>query len=85
MKNTAQKLASNEDHEALTTFKDPDWKFPGLDLLSQKQDKADAGDIEGNAEIIKETLANFNIPVEKEGANICPRVTQFTLNPPSGI
>lgn len=85
LKNTAGKLASSEDHEALTTFSDPDWKFPGIDLLSQKQDKADAGDIEGNAEIIRETLANFNIPVEMEGANVGPRVTQFTLKPPSGI
>lgn len=85
LKNTAQKLASTDDHEALTTFSDPDWKLPGLDLLSQKQDKADAGDIEGNAAIIKETLANFNIPVEMEGANVGPRVTQFTLKPPSGI
>lgn len=85
MKNTAQKLASNEDHEALTTFSDPDWKLPGIDLLSKKEDKADAGDIEANAEIIRETLANFNIPVEMEGANVGPRVTQFTLKPPSGI
>lgn len=85
LKNTAQKLANSEDHEALTTFSDPDWKLPGVDLLSQKQDKADAGDIEGNAAIIKDTLANFNIDVEMEGANIGPRVTQFTLKPPSGI
>lgn len=85
LKNTAQKLASNEDHEALTTFSDPDWKLPGLDLLSQKQEKADAGDIDGNAKAIKETLANFNIPVEMEGANVGPRVTQFTLRPPTGV
>lgn len=84
-KNTAQKLSGNESHEALTTASDPDWKFPGLDLLIQKQDKADAGNVEGNAEIIKETLANFNIDVEMEGANIGPRVTQFTLKPPTGV
>ncbi len=83
-KNTAQKLASEENHSALITASDPDWKFPGLDLLNQKQDKADAGDVEGNAEIIKETLANFNMDVEMEGANIGPRVTQFTLKPPAG-
>lgn len=83
-KNTAQKLAPEENHSALITASDPDWKFPGLDLLNQKQDKADAGDVEGNAEIIKETLANFNMDVEMEGANIGPRVTQFTLKPPAG-
>lgn len=53
-------------------------------MLIQKQDKADAGDVEGNAEIIKETLANFNMDVEMEGANIGPRVTQYTLKPPAG-
>lgn len=83
-KNTAQKLTPEESHSALVTASDPDWKFPGLDLLNQKQDKADAGDVEGNAKIIKETLANFNMKVEMEGANIGPRVTQFTLRPPAG-
>ena len=64
---------------------DPDWRFPSMELLDQRQDKADAGDIQANAETIRETLANFNIDVEMEGANIGPRVTQYTLKPPSGI
>lgn len=85
LKNTAQKLAASEQHEALTTASDPDWKLPGMDLLIQKQDKADAGDVEGNAEIISQTFANFNINVEMEGANIGPRVTQYTLKPPTGV
>lgn len=85
MKNTAAKLAPIEQHAALTAPNDPDWKFPSIDLLSKKQDKADAGDVEGNAEIIKDTLNNFNIDVEMEGANIGPRVTQFTLRPPTGV
>mgnify|MGYP000707548163 CR=1 FL=1 len=85
LKNSAQKLAPAENHAALTTTSDPDWQFPGLDLLNQKQDKADAGDVEGNAEAIKETFANFNIEVEMEGANIGPRVTQYTLKPPTGV
>ncbi len=84
-KNTAEKLASSESHQALTTTSDPDWKFPSLNLLNQKQDKADAGDVEGNADIIKETFANFSINVDMEGANIGPRVTQFTLKPPAGV
>lgn len=86
LKNTAQKLTAAEAaHEALTTISDPDWKFPGMELLNQKQDKADAGDVEGNAELIKESLANFNINVDMEGANIGPRVTQYTLKPPTGV
>ena len=84
LKNTAEKLTPEQNHEALTVASDPTWELPSLDLLNQKQDKADAGDIEGNAEIIKETLANFNIHVAMEGANIGPRVTQYTLKPPAG-
>jgi len=84
MKNTAVKLTPEESHEALTEKKDPNWQFPGTDLLVKKQDKADAGDVQGNADIINETFSNFNIDVDMEGANVGPRVTQFTLKPPSG-
>jgi S-DNA-T family DNA segregation ATPase FtsK/SpoIIIE len=85
LKNTAQKLTPSENHAALTAASDPDWKLPSIDLLDQKQDRADAGDVEGNARIIKETLRNFSIEVEMEGANIGPRVTQYTLKPPTGV
>lgn len=84
LKNTAEKLAGGENHEALTTTKDPDWQFPSVNLLNQKQDKADAGDVNANAQTIHDTFENFNINVEMEGANIGPRVTQYTLKPPSG-
>lgn len=85
MKNTAKKLSETEAHAALTIANDPDWKLPTVSLLNQKQDKADAGDVNGNAEIIKSTMRNFNIDVEMEGANIGPRVTQYTLKPPTGV
>jgi S-DNA-T family DNA segregation ATPase FtsK/SpoIIIE len=85
LKNSAQKLNMTEDHAALTAASDPNWLFPDLTLLNQKQDKADAGDVEGNAQAIKETFDNFNIDVEMEGANIGPRVTQYTLKPPMGV
>ncbi|HEX5744491.1 MAG TPA: DNA translocase FtsK 4TM domain-containing protein [Candidatus Saccharimonadales bacterium] len=86
LKNSVQKkLAANEDHSALTTTGDPDWKFPSVSLLNQKQDKADAGDVNTNAQIIHDTFGNFSIEVEMEGANIGPRVTQYTLKPPTGV
>ncbi len=84
LKNTAATLTVQESHEALTEAVDPNWQFPTTDLLVKKQDKADAGDVKMNAEIIEDTFSNFNINVEMEGANIGPRVTQFTLKPPSG-
>lgn len=85
LKNTAQKLSQSETHEALTTASDPDWQLPTVALLNQKQDKADAGDVNGNAQTIHDTFSNFNIEVEMEGANIGPRVTQYTLKPPTGV
>ena len=70
---------------ALTIANDPNYKFPGIDLLNQKQDRADAGDVNAIAQTIKDTYANFNIEVEMEGANVGPRVTQYTMRPPTGV
>ncbi len=84
-KNAAQKVSPSDNHEALTTASDPGWKFPSINLLNQQQDKADAGNVASNAQSIQDTLANFNIPVEMEGANVGPRVTQFTLKPSNGV
>lgn len=83
-RNTAQKVAPAEEHSALTAASDPNWQLPPTSLLSHKQDKTDAGDVEGNARTIKESFDNFSIGVEMEGANIGPRVTQYTLKPPAG-
>ncbi len=85
LRNTAKQLSKEENHQALTVASDPDWQFPSLDLLNQKQDKADPGDVEANAATIRDTLSNFNIEVEMAEANIGPRVTQYTLKPPSGV
>lgn len=81
----AEKPILPESQVALTTQSDPNWQFPDVKLLDQKQDKADAGDVNANAQIIHDTFANFNIDVEMEGANVGPRVTQYTLKPPTGV
>ena len=70
---------------ALVAVSDPDWKMPSTDLLEKKQSPADAGNIQQNAYIIKSTLAEFGIDVEMEGANVGPRVTQYTMKPPAGV
>ncbi len=74
-----------EEQAALVTVSDPNWQPPSLDLLEKKQSPADAGDVQQNAMIIKNTLSEFDIDVEMEGANIGPKVTQYTLRPPSGV
>jgi len=85
LKNSVAKDKDAENQAALMAVSDPNWKAPGLDLLEKKQSPADAGDVQQNAKIIKETLAEFNISVDMEGANIGPKVTQYTLRPPSGV
>ncbi|MBQ1528536.1 DNA translocase FtsK 4TM domain-containing protein [Candidatus Saccharibacteria bacterium] len=77
--------AKPENKGALTSVADKDWKFPGTELLEKKQSPADAGNIQQNAVVIKSTLAEFGIDVEMEGANIGPRVTQYTMRPPAGV
>lgn len=74
-----------EERAALVTVNDPNWQAPTLELLEKKQAPADAGDVQQNAQIIKDTLGEFNIAVDMEGANIGPKVTQYTLRPPSGV
>ncbi len=85
LKNSSVRDKHAEDQAALVTINDPNWKAPSIDLLEKKQSPADAGDVQQNAQIIKDTLAEFNISVEMEGANIGPKVTQYTMRPPSGV
>lgn len=80
---TQDKVAEKKD--ALTVASDPGWNLPGIDLLSNKQSKADAGDIKHNAQVIKDTMQDFKINVEMEEANVGPKVTQYTLKPPAGV
>lgn len=74
-----------EDQAAMLAVSDPNWEAPSVELLEKKQSPADAGDVQQNAQTIRDTLAEFNIDVEMEGANIGPKVTQYTLKPPSGV
>lgn len=85
MRNSAVQDKTAENKEALTMASDPNWNFPGVDLLSNKQSKADAGDIKHNAQVIKDTMRDFKIEVEMEEANVGPKVTQYTLKPPAGV
>lgn len=85
LKNSAPRDKVAEEQAALVTVKDPNWQAPSVDMLEKKQSPADAGDVQQNAQIIKDTLSEFNIEVDMEGANIGPKVTQYTLKPPSGV
>ncbi|QHU89126.1 DUF87 domain-containing protein [Candidatus Saccharibacteria bacterium oral taxon 955] len=85
LKNSVKPDKDAEEKAAMLAVSDPNWKFPNVELLEKKQSPADAGDIQQNAHIIQDTLREFSIDVEMEGANIGPKVTQYTLKPPAGI
>lgn len=85
LRNSVAQDKVEESKEALTMASDPNWNLPGLDLLSNKQSKADAGDIKHNAQVIKDVMQDFKINVEMEEANVGPKVTQYTLKPPAGV
>ncbi|MFV0485494.1 MAG: DNA translocase FtsK 4TM domain-containing protein [Candidatus Saccharimonadales bacterium] len=84
-KRGAEPPKKDEPKTALVAINDPNWKMPALELLQKKQSPADAGNIQQNALVIKNTLNEFGIEVEMEGANIGPRVTQYTMRPPAGV
>lgn len=85
LRNSVKSDKTAEEQSALVSVHDPNWEAPSLELLEKKQSATDAGDIRQNAQIIHDTLAEFNIDVEMEDANIGPKVTQYTLRPPSGV
>ena len=74
-----------EPERALVAVSDPNWKMPSTELLSKKTNPPDGGNIQQNAAIIRQTYEQFGINVEIDGANVGPRVTQYTLRPPAGI
>ncbi|MBP9738070.1 DNA translocase FtsK 4TM domain-containing protein [Candidatus Saccharibacteria bacterium] len=85
LKNSVTQDKVEESKDALTMASDPNWNLPSIDLLSNKQSKADPGDIKHNAQVIKDTMQDFKIDVSMEEANVGPKVTQYTLKPPAGV
>ncbi len=73
------------EEQALVATRDPNWEAPSLDLLEKNESGADAGDTRQNAQIIHDTLAEFNIEAAMGDINVGPKVTQYTLRPPSGV
>ncbi len=58
---------------------------PPLSLLEQDKGKPNVGDIKANANIIKRTLAHFNIEVEMDEITVGPTVTRYALKPAQGM
>ncbi|OGE30918.1 hypothetical protein A2631_04520 [Candidatus Daviesbacteria bacterium RIFCSPHIGHO2_01_FULL_44_29] len=61
------------------------WKYPGLNMLSDKSGTAaDRGDVKKNASIIEKTLDSFGIQARVAEVNGGPAVTQYALEIPAG-
>jgi len=58
---------------------------PPLSLLERDKGRPGVGDIKGNANIIKRTLANFGITVELDEISIGPSVTRYAVKPAEGV
>ena len=80
-----EKSEKVNEEQALVATRDPNWEAPSLDLLEKNESGADAGDTRQNAQIIHDTLAEFNIEAAMGDINVGPKVTQYTLRPPSGV
>ena len=77
--------APSAPEKALVSVSDPNWKMPPINLLEKKESPPDYGNTQQNAYIIQSTFKEFGIEVEMDGANVGPKVTQYTLKPPAGM
>ncbi len=80
------------EHKGLDTEFDPtldlpDFRYPGLDLLSNYDDdvKVDQQELEANKKKIVETLDQYSIAITKIKATIGPTVTLYEIVPAPGI
>ena len=80
------------EHKGLDTTFDPtldlpEFRFPGLDLLSSYDDnvKVDHEELEANKRKIVETLDQYSIAITKIKATIGPTVTLYEIVPAPGI
>lgn len=81
------------EHFGLDTDFDPklelsNYKFPPLDLLKdygENTNSVDKEELEANKKRIVDTLANYNIAIDKIKATIGPTVTLYEIIPAAGV
>lgn len=83
-KKQAEKESDKEGKFSVAVM-DKDWNFPPIDLLDAEEKEPDGGSVKKRAEIIKKTLADYDIDVEMGEISVGPTVTQFALKPKTGI
>ena len=58
---------------------------PPLDILNVDAGKSSAGNTNRKMQLMKQTLLNFNIPVEMDGVSVGPTVTRYRVKPAQGV
>ncbi len=58
---------------------------PPLDILNIDTGKSSAGNTNRKMQLMKQTLLNFNIPVEMDGVSVGPTVTRYRVKPAQGV
>lgn len=61
------------------------WQLPTLDLLDTSGEEGFGGDTTERAEIIRQTLENFDIHVIHHETRVGPTVTQYMFSPGTGV
>ena len=61
------------------------WQLPTPDLLDTSSEEGFGGDTEARAEVIRQTLENFGIPVVHHATMVGPTVTQYMFSPAGGV
>jgi S-DNA-T family DNA segregation ATPase FtsK/SpoIIIE len=81
----APKVDTKEVNAARLAMLLGEYKAPPLSILERDKGRPGVGDIKGNANIIKRTLANFGIVVELDEISIGPSVTRYAIKPAEGV
>ena len=65
----------------------PEYKFPPIDLLEAGSSRyaSDPTEIEKNAELLKEVLQDFRIPIKEITCSCGPTLTRYEIKPEAGV
>ncbi|MCA9364370.1 MAG: DNA translocase FtsK 4TM domain-containing protein [Candidatus Moranbacteria bacterium] len=80
-----KKEEEKDDDEWEDDDESKEWVFPPPRLLQRTTEIAKAGDVNNNADIIKETFGHFGIDVELAEIKTGPTVTQYSFRPAVGV
>ena len=79
------KNTSNSKKKDSSIIKKGAWCLPPLSLLDKPKKREEPENLEGRADLIVKTLADFGIDVYFKGYNVGPSMVQYTFEPAKGV